>query len=91
MTRGSTPYENVKNILQYLKDGKHLPIPECCPIKLFEILLKCWSLNLEKRPVFEELCEKLEEINKKLKIQINIPMKVLYNGSSKFYSLNIRR
>jgi serine/threonine protein kinase len=41
MTRGSTPYENVKNILQYLKDGKHLPIPECCPKKLFEILLKC--------------------------------------------------
>jgi hypothetical protein len=76
MKRDSTKYENVKNILQYLKNGKHLPIPEFCPRKLFEILLKCWSLNPEERPVFEELCGKLEGIDKELKIQINIPMKV---------------
>ncbi|XP_038079137.1 nascent polypeptide-associated complex subunit alpha, muscle-specific form-like isoform X2 [Patiria miniata] len=38
---------------------QRLERPEACPVKIYEILQKCWKHEPEKRPSFVEICEEL--------------------------------
>ena len=41
---------------------QRLERPEACPVKVYEILLKCWKHEPEKRPSFAEICEELPKV-----------------------------
>ncbi|XP_022090166.1 serine-rich adhesin for platelets-like isoform X2 [Acanthaster planci] len=38
---------------------QRLERPDACPVKIYDILLKCWKHEPEKRPSFAEICEEL--------------------------------
>ena len=45
------------------KNRKLLAIPYMCPIKVYEIMLKCWEHNTKQRATFEELYQLLSSIH----------------------------
>ena len=54
---GRTPYPRVRTeeLKNYLLGGYRMLPPENCPNEIFEIMGKCWRLNLEERPNFSYL------------------------------------
>lgn len=60
-THGEAPYVMLENdeVLGYLKEGKRLPSPEDAPLEIYEIMTKCWDVNIDNRPNFKELVDKL--------------------------------
>ena len=45
------------------KDRKILPKPDMCLVQLYEIMLKCWPHNSERRATFEKLFQLLTSIH----------------------------
>ena len=39
--------------------------PENCPNEIYELMLKCWEVNPKDRPTFDEIVDKISEINEK--------------------------
>ena len=64
MTRGQTPYVTVQpfELLHYLKCGKRLEQPPCCPDEVYAICLECWSPEPNERPEFSEIITRLEAL-----------------------------
>ncbi|KAH3820043.1 hepatocyte growth factor receptor-like [Dreissena polymorpha] len=64
LTRGMCPYPAVDNwdIMRYLKSGRRLEKPEYCPDDVYQIMLRCWQWEPEKRPAFSELVTSVPEI-----------------------------
>lgn len=56
-TLGKTPYGELpgKEIFEKLISGYRLEKPEFADEKIYEIMLSCWKLNPETRPLFKEL------------------------------------
>ena len=54
---GSIPYENtnIHNLVYLLENGHRLERPDECPQDLYDLMLKCWSQNREKRGVFSQI------------------------------------
>ncbi|UMM37378.1 hypothetical protein L5515_009155 [Caenorhabditis briggsae] len=53
---GGIPYQDVGDILQFLKIGRRISKPDCCPQQIYQFMLRCWNWEPEKRPSFDE-CE----------------------------------
>lgn len=51
---GRTPYPRVRTeeLKNYLLGGYRMLPPENCPNEIYEIMKKCWRLNLDERPNF---------------------------------------
>jgi proto-oncogene tyrosine-protein kinase Met len=64
LTRGTTPYQQIKNnlIFDHLKKGNRLPKPNYCPKSVYVILLECWSENPISRPSFANINERIKRI-----------------------------
>ncbi|KAL3072459.1 hypothetical protein niasHS_017433 [Heterodera schachtii] len=64
VTFGRIPYPGMTNaeVLHKVENGYRMPCPPNCPIVLYEIMLQCWHKDAEKRPTFETLQWKLEEL-----------------------------
>jgi serine/threonine protein kinase len=62
LTRGTTPYPQIKNnlIFDHLKKGNRLPKPKYCPKSVYIILLECWSENPISRPSFANINERIK-------------------------------
>lgn len=49
-------------VLQQVDNGYRMSCPVGCPSALYEIMLQCWNKEPEKRPTFETLQWKLEDL-----------------------------
>lgn len=54
---GSRPYKGMKGyeILQMLDSGERLPCPPTCPKEYYDVMLRCWTYDMDDRPSFSQL------------------------------------
>ncbi|KAE9416183.1 hypothetical protein Angca_007733 [Angiostrongylus cantonensis] len=64
VTYGRAPYPGMSNaeVLQQVDAGYRMPRPSACPLELYELMCQCWLADPEKRPTFETLQWKLEDL-----------------------------
>ncbi|XP_062893182.1 receptor tyrosine-protein kinase erbB-2 [Mobula hypostoma] len=57
MTFGAKPYDGIpaREIHELLEKGERLPQPPICTIDVYMIMVKCWMIDSECRPRFQEL------------------------------------
>ena len=63
ITRGGRPYNHMSNedTLKAVQSGYRMPQPAGCPRGLYEMMLKCWYQEPDRRLRFEALEWQLEE------------------------------
>lgn len=62
---GSDPYTGMEanqNLFLKICDGYRLEKPEYSTNGIYSFMLSCWNVDPEKRPLFQELGEKLGQI-----------------------------
>ena len=66
LTYGARPYEHTpaREVPDLLEKGERLPQPAICTIDLYMILVKCWQVNADSRPVFKELAEQFAKMSR---------------------------
>ncbi|KAH9489965.1 Tyrosine kinase receptor Cad96Ca [Bulinus truncatus] len=76
VTLGASPYPGLSalEVLKYVSTGKKMGRPNHCTNEIYEIMCSCWSFSADKRPSFEELCNKLEELLEKEEDYINLEL-----------------
>lgn len=64
LTYGKQPYENVdkKEVLGLLEKGERLPQPPICTIDVYMVMVKCWLIEKDSRPSFEELADEFAKM-----------------------------
>ena len=70
---GEIPYPDIKknkNVINELQAGYRMPCPLNCPQEVYQVMLACWSRNLESRPTFQIVYADLEKIQEDSKWQI---------------------
>uniref|UniRef100_A0A8C9YTN3 Tyrosine-protein kinase n=1 Tax=Sander lucioperca TaxID=283035 RepID=A0A8C9YTN3_SANLU len=62
ITCGGAPYPAFSNqeVYQQVTDGYRMPAPAKCSSSLYQLMLKCWSLEPDDRPDFKTLKAKLD-------------------------------
>ena len=68
---GIKPFQGVKNseVIHKIENGERLPLPPCCPPRLYSLMCQCWSYGPSKRPTFREIRQVLLEILEEEKSQ----------------------
>ena len=36
---------NVQDLIEFLRNGRRLDIPQFCPQNLYDLMIKCWNEN----------------------------------------------
>ncbi|XP_060869378.1 epidermal growth factor receptor isoform X1 [Metopolophium dirhodum] len=64
LTYGKQPYESVdkKEVLGLLEKGERLPQPPICTIDVYMVMVKCWLIEKDSRPSFEELADEFAKM-----------------------------
>lgn len=62
---GSTPYSGMTNnkARELIDSGYRLPAPENTPECIYELMLRCWEYDQDRRPHFQEIRETLQSIS----------------------------
>jgi hypothetical protein len=47
-------------MVNYLRAGRRLGLPECCPAALYELMNWCWQWNPHDRPTFTEVLREIK-------------------------------
>lgn len=56
-------FENQFAIYKFVGDGKRLPLPPDMPPLVCEVTQAAWAHDPSKRPTFEEIVQKLEQVS----------------------------
>nr|XP_006823251.1 PREDICTED: focal adhesion kinase 1-like [Saccoglossus kowalevskii] len=61
---GVKPFQGVKNndVIGKIENGERLAMPPECPPTLYSVMTLCWSYEPSKRPPFQDLKNRLNEI-----------------------------
>uniref|UniRef100_A0A914YQQ4 non-specific protein-tyrosine kinase n=1 Tax=Panagrolaimus superbus TaxID=310955 RepID=A0A914YQQ4_9BILA len=83
---------NALNVLQTTERGERLHKPDKCSQNLYELMLRCWTINPTDRPDFRLLYAILTKVNFATKIAIkdhkpSIPAEIAINKGDKFIVL----
>ncbi|KAM6426160.1 tyrosine-protein kinase Fes/Fps isoform 2-T2 [Liasis olivaceus] len=64
---GATPYANMSNqqTREAVEKGTRLSPPDQCPEEVYQLMLKCWEYEPQKRPDFSTILQDLIVIQKK--------------------------
>uniref|UniRef100_A0A8C6YDG2 Tyrosine-protein kinase n=1 Tax=Naja naja TaxID=35670 RepID=A0A8C6YDG2_NAJNA len=64
---GATPYANMSNqqTRETVEKGTRLSAPDQCPEDVYQLMLKCWEYEPQKRPSFSTILQDLVVIQKK--------------------------
>lgn len=64
VTYGGTPYDSIGNaqILKMIMSGYRLPQPPNCEAHVYELMRDCWNEEMELRPTFEDIINRLKKI-----------------------------
>jgi len=91
-SNGSAPYIGMTNpeVVAFVTGGRHLSSPKDCPEDIFDEMRKCWNLQPEKRPTWEELIafweKKIPPEDKPKNLRRSyISNDSFYNGQTKHY------
>jgi len=87
---GEVPFKQYSNpeAVKKVLEGERLPCPQNCPDSLWNILMKCWSVEPQKRPTWDEIQSTLDNL---LRIDepIAVDMASLDIGTTpNFYEIN---
>ncbi|GAU98565.1 hypothetical protein RvY_09694 [Ramazzottius varieornatus] len=65
LMKGVKPFTGVKNneVIGLIEAGERLATPDDCPLRLYELMYRCWSYEPSKRPNFSQVAFLLHEIN----------------------------
>ncbi|ESO82631.1 hypothetical protein LOTGIDRAFT_109151 [Lottia gigantea] len=76
ITFGSFPYQGLSNnqVLEYVKTGNKLVMPNGCPGPVYDFLNWCLSFDMKARPDIHQICEFLEKFPDLLTPCIEAPM-----------------
>ncbi|KAK3585735.1 hypothetical protein CHS0354_020304 [Potamilus streckersoni] len=63
-TLGALPYQGYqwKQVLEIVKGGFRLQQPKHCSDDIYHIMTRCWDVDPEQRPMFEELVQILKNV-----------------------------
>lgn len=55
--KGVKPFTGVKNneVIGLIEAGERLATPDDCPLRLYELMYRCWSYEPSKRPNFSQV------------------------------------
>lgn len=76
ITFGSFPFQGMTNtqVLDYIKRGKTLTIPNGIKPELEELLQDCWNLSYTKRPLATQIVELLHQRPKLITPSLDVPL-----------------
>ncbi|XP_069045218.1 proto-oncogene tyrosine-protein kinase receptor Ret isoform X1 [Lepisosteus oculatus] len=64
VTLGGNPYPGIapERLFNLLKTGYRMEKPENCSEEMYNLMLRCWKQEPEKRPTFSEISKELEKM-----------------------------
>ncbi|XP_075114026.1 proto-oncogene tyrosine-protein kinase receptor Ret [Leptodactylus fuscus] len=64
VTLGGNPYPGIapERLFNLLKTGYRMEKPENCSDEMYNLMLKCWKQEPDKRPTFSEISKELEKM-----------------------------
>ncbi|XP_076814510.1 uncharacterized protein LOC143460772 isoform X2 [Clavelina lepadiformis] len=68
ITKGDCPYKGMDNeeAMEMIQHGYRMPLPDHCPDRLYQMMIKCWDVLPDNRPSFTLLTEQLKSFSKVL-------------------------
>ncbi|KAK7888873.1 hypothetical protein WMY93_024433 [Mugilogobius chulae] len=62
---GGKPYKKLKGteVLDFIKNGQRLDCPVDCPEKMYNLMMECWTFELDKRPDFKKVEESMRSFH----------------------------
>jgi hypothetical protein len=71
-SRGGTPYFSFTNqeCAEKVVAGYRLDKPKDCPDDVYELMRACWDADPEKRPLFPEIVNRIDEMLAKRSIPV---------------------
>ncbi|KAK6328899.1 hypothetical protein J4Q44_G00008770 [Coregonus suidteri] len=64
VTLGGNPYPGIapERLFNLLKTGYRMEKPENCTEEMYNLMLRCWKQESDKRPIFAEISKELEKM-----------------------------
>ncbi|XP_056140403.1 macrophage colony-stimulating factor 1 receptor 2 [Lampris incognitus] len=62
---GQSPYPNMavdSNFYKMIKDGRHMSQPDFAPSKMYQLMVRCWSLEPTERPTFNTITQLMKRL-----------------------------
>uniref|UniRef100_UPI00358E3001 tyrosine-protein kinase SYK-like n=1 Tax=Myxine glutinosa TaxID=7769 RepID=UPI00358E3001 len=57
LSYGDKPYKGMRapEVVKFLQSGQRLEKPTGCPETIYQLMLRCWEIDMNKRPTFKEI------------------------------------